>query len=503
MKRNSIFVLSFLTLSLFTGCTANNSSSLASTPASSEPTSEVTPEPVSLDTALASLKSDFIASLSVKNGRNYLNPWYTTNNGVKSLFVDQEFRSTDEGKNVHAGLTLSEQKGGIKVPLSTQKIIYEADTGLVSEEHLNHKNERIVRRMLDASSTNFIHVSDTDFYNHYQNLRAEDFLQDTEDASKFTYSGSLASDIAKDMFGFYGKVTSATFTLTDSKFTAFEFAYEDCEGTWVGTDFAGADFVESLAISGTFAYDNLTLTDLAPHSGSKVAAIDNVLAKYKDQSKFAVQPVNPELIEDGAGIQVIYDEDKIAIDFYDIFSMGELNTLSWLDGKFVEDAETGKYYINNLALNEETYEFFWQTSKETVEAADQTVSDGAVLFEKDAFKLDFANIDSSLFTLREGSEDTYDLNPAAAKYFGECIVPTITDYSATMMGTYMHLDVMTYTGSSWSVRILDDSSLFFEYHGSLDFNGSTTNNSWGFILTGAGTADASPFYVDTVPVLAF
>lgn len=462
--------------------------------------------PAAVVDAVKGLEGDFKTELKVTAGRTFLNPWYSGSNFSNTVDVQQEFKLSQDKTYMHSKVFASRDELGTPIELLNYQGEYDVKSGLLVEESLNHRNEPIVTKIINPSNSDYTHVNATPLANMYADLSLTDFSVDKNDSSKVKYDGDLAETLAQFFAGFYGDLADATFTIENNKFTGFTFEYEPVESSWANTSFEGADFIETLTITGTFAYDNFTLEDIKPVAGTKVAAIDTALAAYKNTDKFTVKTINPTSFEDRnevgvIGEQIVYDGDRIAIDLFDIFSEGELNTLSYFDGKFVQDEETGKYYIDNLALNEDTYEFFWMSSKEVVESEADTVNDRAVFFEKDAFKLDFTNIDSSLFTLREGTTDTYDLNPAAAKTFGKCIIPTINDYSAAMMMTGMHLDILSETGSEWFVKVLENNELYFEVKASLDFNGSVSNYSWGFILGDAGTASCDAFYADELPSL--
>ena len=390
-----------------------------------------------------------------------------------------------------------EKVGQASNTLLETKGLYDIDSKVALDEVLNHKNERVVRGQINPSTSDFVRV-DATLYNYFSELKAVDFAK-AEDGS-YTYSGDLAATLAEDFVSFYGEVTSAKFMMENDKFTSFEFTFADKDGAWIGSDFSSARFKETLAVKGTFAYEGMTLKDLKPVANNKIAALDNALAAFKDKS-FAIQPVNPDYIgEEGACMaQVLYDGDKIVADFVDMMTF-ELGSLSWLDSVFEKDEEKGTYFINNVSLNEDDGSHFWQSTKEVIEAAGDTPSESSITFAKDAFALDFANIDSSLFTAVDGEANTYNLKPEAVKYFGECVVPVFMDYSAIYtLGMVQPLEGFTSQADSWKVKILDDGSLVFIAHAQVDFGGSQAGSEWAFVISGAGTTDVTSFYEGELP----
>lgn len=490
MKKSCLFSTTFFALTILASCGGADVA------------------PAALVNAVKSLEGDFKTELVITSGRQYLNPWYSSNDFVNSIQVSQEYKLSEDKTYMHSKIYAYRDNLGTNIELLNSIGEYEVKTGLLVEETLNHKNEKVVTRLINASNSDFIHVSATALENMYASLELADFSVDATDSTLVKYDGELAGEMAQFFASFYGELTSATFKLEGEKFTSFTFEFEPTESTFSSTNFSGSDFLETLKIEGEISYSDLTLGDLKSIEGTKLAALDDALAPYKNTDKFSIKTINPDLLEDREevgviGEQIVYDGDRIAVDLFNLFSDNlELNTLSYFDGKFVLDEESGKYRIDNLSLNEETYEFYWMSSKEVVESAGEIqANERGLLFEKDAFKLDFANIDSSLFTLREGTTDTFDLNPAAAKTFGKCIVPVINDYSAAMMATEMHLDILTDHGSAWSIKLLENNELYFEVKASLDFNGSESHYNWGFILGDAGTASCDPFYAEDLPVL--
>lgn len=449
--------------------------------------------------AIESLKGDFKVETTIINSRNYLNPWYSENNTSKEFFVNQEFAFSADKTGLHVKTDLSMKDGELESAVQSETGYYDLASGLMMDEFLNYKNERELRLSMDVSSADTIHVSSTNFYNFFSELKAEDFKL-SEDGSKATYSGNLGSTLANYYIGFNSEVTSAEFGIENDRFTSFSFTFNDCEGQYISTNFDSAKFTESCSISGSFSYDDLTLKDLEPVSTNKVSALDDALSAFKDKS-FTIQSINPEYVgeEDACMSQVIFDGDKIVADFVDIMTFG-LGNLSWLDGILVKDETNGKYFVNNLAMNEDTGEHYWASTKEVVESAGITPNDSAIYYEEGRFDLDFLNIDSSLFTLRADTTDTYDLDPKAAKYFGECIVPVFMDYTSILTsGMVASLEAYTSLGESWYARILEDGSILFATYAKADFGGAASASEWGFVLCNPGTSDVSPFYTDQVP----
>ena len=502
--KNKILPVVAVLLAL-TSCDTPNPST-PSTPSVNPSVSEqpqpsvVQPETNPVEEAVANLKQDIRVVADLENSRLFLNPWFSDNNFTRTYRATSQYVTTDEGKYTFTTAELKQKSGTSYTDLGTVKGGYENDSKIEVEEVLNHRNERIVSRLTNYSNSNFYKIdSSSVLYNSFKDIQVSDFVETAEEGI-YTYTGSALAYFAYGFIGYSQETTTATFKIENGKFTRFEAEFEKEDSVYVSSS-TTAHFRETLSLVGVLVYENIEHTPLQPVEGTRVSAIDSILAEYKDTS-FAVQSINPDLFSDGASLQAIYDEDgRIAIDGFDLFSTGELNTLSYLDSRLEKEEGGDRYFLNNLALNEETYEYFWQSTEETLVAAGTTlIEDDAIWFEEDQFKLDFTNIDTSLLTLQEGSTTVYEVNPLAVKHFGECIVPQILDYGAWAM-MFQPVVAFTKDATSWTIEILDNNDLYFVCDATYSLNGAQINTSWGFILTGAGTSSCDAFYTDDLPSL--
>ena len=482
--------LSILSLVLLVSCGAVSSSSQESQP---NPLEGV------LENAIAAVQEDFKVTTEVYASREYSNPWFVESNVSSHTRVETKFNSVDNDKNIATTSDFSSVYEGVSTLGQSLSALYEKETNILLDEVLNHRNEREISRQVNYSTSGYKTLDRTSVhYNYFSELKESDFSL-SEDGTTATYSGDLFNLYSNAVYRPF-TTKSATFTLKDGKFTSFTVEFEPQDSVYVGTSGASAEYLANLKLEGAFQYSGYEVALLSPVATNKVAALDEILAQYVDTS-YAVQPINPDQLEEGAMAQVIYDGDKIAVDLCDLMGTYEIDSLSWLDARLMKEEGTDKYYFENLSLDWDTFEYKWVTTEEIAEDLETTVPDKAVSLDIEDFRLDFTNIDTSLFTLKDGSESVYEINPAAAKHFGRCIVPTISDYSSILPATEMHLYLYTVDATSWTVEILEDNSLLFVCSAEYDLTGATMRSSFGFILTGAGTASVDAFYTNDLPSL--
>ena len=450
--------------------------------------------------AIEALQGDLKITVDVTAKRDFINPFYSNNNFERTTRVSYSFDSGYNDEFIISETTLYSLVADKYQPSQTVRVVYNKDTNVVHDELLSYKNEVFLAPQSNANGVYNVVGSASLGYNYALDFTTENCTL-SDDGTYVTYEGKAFTNLIASTFGAAPVMEEAIINIEDGKFTSFTVNFATQKDMYISTSGEGATYYQTYTLNGGFSYGDIEIAEKTPSTGEKVAAIDNVLAQYVDKS-YTVQPINPDLKEDGAGVQVIYNGDQIAIDVMDYFSEElELGTLSWLDSKFVKDAEGDKYHIENLALDEETYEFKWLSTEEVVGSVTDKYIEESVSFTKDQFKLDFTSIDSSLFTLKEGSENVYEIKEDAAKYFGECIVPTICDYSSVLADTGMHLSQYTNSADSWTVEIVDDTTLYFECSAIYDFGGALARGSWGFYLCNPGTSDTAPFYSADLPSL--
>lgn len=500
--KNKILPVVALLLAL-TSCDTPNPSTPSTpslNPSVSEQPSVVEPENNPVEEAVAKLKQDLKVVADLENSRTFINPWFSENNFKRTYRAQSQYVTKDEGKYTFTTAELKQKTDTGYNDMGTVKGGYENDSKIEVEEVLNHRNERVVSRITNYSNSNFYKIDASSvLYNSFKDIHAGEFIE-TEQEGVYTYTGSALAYFAYGYLGYSQANTTATFKLEEGKFTRFEANFEKEDSIYVSST-TTAHFRETLSLVGVLVYEGATYQELQPVETNKVTEIDNILEQYKNTS-YTVQSINPDMFSDGASIQAVYDEDgRIAIDGFDLFSEGELNTLSYLDARLEKEEGGDRYFLNNLALNEETYEYFWQSTEETIEAAGVTLIDEkSIWFEEDQFQLDFTNIDTSLLTLKEGETKIYEVNPLAVKHFGEAIVPQILDYGAWGM-MFQPVVAFTKDATSWTIEILDNNDLYFVCDATYSLNGAQINSGWGFILTGAGTSSCDAFYTDDLPSL--
>lgn len=509
MKKSFLSAATILALTVaLVGCgpTSEPTDPTTSEPTASEPTSQPTTEPVPSDPfeglvegAVAQLKSDLTVKSTVTVKRDFISPFYSDNNFLRIFAVDSTYGVAYEGKFVVSETELFTVTETEQTSSGKARTVYDKATYVRYDEVVDHTNTPYLLKSVNASGNYEVVGAATLGYNHFKDIEVED-LTLSEDGTQVAYVGTAFSSYISNVFGPAPVTTSANISIVDGKFSSFEVTFETLRDMYISTQGEGAEYYQTYTLEGEFFYDAVTFEEAAPVEGDKVAELDAVLSKFVDTS-YVVQPINPDLKEDGASVQVIYSGDQIAIDMYDLFSDDlAIGTLSWMDSKLVKNEETGKYYIENLALNEDTYEFEWLSTEEVVGSVTDKYIEDAISFDEGRFDLDFVNIDTSLFTLKDEANKIYTLNPRAAKQFGKCVVPTITDYSAVLANTGMHMSQYATNAASWTVQIVDETTLYFECTTLYDFGGAAARGSWGFIVTNPGF-DIAPFYSDELPSL--
>ena len=138
MKKSCLFSTTFFALTILASCGGADVA------------------PAALVNAVKSLEGDFKTELVITSGRQYLNPWYSSNDFVNSIQVSQEYKLSEDKTYMHSKIYAYRDNLGTNIELLNSSGEYEVKTGLLVEETLNHKNEKVVTRLINASNSDFI-----------------------------------------------------------------------------------------------------------------------------------------------------------------------------------------------------------------------------------------------------------------------------------------------------------------------------------------------------------
>ena len=489
MKKSICYILSIFTLTSLFACDQKVSSS--------ENTFKQ-----DVKTALNLLKGDVNINTTFTLSREYENPWYAGENNVTRVFnFSSEFRFNDEKTYTFARVNHGEVKMGSSTLIDEG--VYETNTGLLLDNYLSFDNKPQLEYNISSSTSNRVSAKNEIFYNYFQDIRFDELVVD-EQEDKVSFVSSALCAYSNTAVNFYSSNAKITFTLNEGKFTDFVIEYEPLESKYVSSsDFNGEIFLHKLSATGKITYSNENTIALTSKETNKIEALDNVLKKF--DKNFTINYLNYSSNIGEQGLNVLYDNDKIVVDLMNVLSdNGELGTLSWLDAVLCKDEEKGKYYIKNLSLNEDTGEYYWVTNQELVDSSSTyDVSEDLLYYDEGKFDLHLKDIDSSLFTLKDGETNVYTLDSKACKYFGQAIVPLILNFTTIPMASItIFVTAYTFAGIEWNVTIVDENTLRFDGKFQASFGaGAVGNSEWSFVFTNPGTTNTDVFYSDKLPSL--
>lgn len=464
----------------------------------------LTDELETLSKAVESLKTDVDIKIQFNLGTEYKNPWYAAEyNANKTYEYNGSFRTYNKSNYINAKATLSLVENNItQSPFQTNTGCYNLQTQTVVNEYLNYKNIVQHKEDINMSTAGNHSAKDELYYNYFADININELTYDetlSNSAEKvYIYEGEALRDFAEDYASHRSKGI-AYLTLQNDKFSKVVITYDNLETYFTNASSGvGEYFTSSLSATGTFTYSTENNLALQPIQTNKISVLDTLFNKFRNN--YTVKYINSEYDDGKEAFRILYDDDKIAFDLYDMFSASEtplFGTLSWLDSVIRLDDEKSKYYIDNYAVDEDSGEFYWISNQELIEevATNKDVDESLLYFEEGYFNQDISSIDSSLFTY-DSETDMYNLSQDAVLYFGEVIYPKLINYVSFALYMVMFSSYMAYYGTSWKLKIIDENT--FRIYGTFarsDKNGSVSlNSSWSFIFTNPSTTDTTAFY---------
>lgn len=345
--------------------------------------------------------------------------------------------------------------------------------------------------------------------NIFSALNAGDFTPTLEDAP-IAVDGSFLETPIYNYVGYSGGIKSLNATLEGETLTKLDATFEDFENRFSESgNFGGDKFVESLSGTIEFDYTPLTLEGKTPVPSTPIASLETVLEKFRaNPTNYTVQ-YGPSA--DFMSYQILRDGDKLALDVADLMTDLSLGGLTWLDAR-LEKGEDGKFFVNNVVMDEATEEIGWLTNEQIIDQSLNYDQAGERLPEEQCtplpldelrldiadFDMDFANIDTSIFTLQEDGSAL--LKGDSAKYFGECLINPLVDQSG--FGIAMGLiSQYGWTGVEWKLKAIDENSIAFEGKCTLSLGAAQSTSYIYGTLTNAGTTDATALYGELTPSL--
>lgn len=469
-----------------------------------------------LEEAVEALHSNIDVTSEISSSREYDNVWYAANYNTSLKYqVEAKYRlNGTQYVNSSVDIIGYDDDGNLEKTYQSYSGTYDINNLAVVNEYLDGKNT--VQHQYDIlPSTGGTHtVKDEMYFNFFEEVEVKDLTLngDTEDGKKvYKYTGEAVEYVAEQYFG-YATSGYMLLTLSGLTFESYQMVFEDYKGVYTSASssdtFQGSSFTAKLALSGSIFSDDTNDLALKPVETKKIDALDTLFKKF--DTNYTMQYLNSEFdystTDPQQGFNYLVDGEKMALDVFDMFSEEDtyqFGTLSYFDSVLRKDETKNKYYIETLALDEETYEYYWATNKATIESTGDSVSDDLLYFDLSSFQVSLKDLDSSLFTLStvEGETDTYYLNENATKYFGKEIISSFIFNTPMAMGSGIFVPWFYY-GSSWKVKIIDSNTIRFFGDFLASFGSASVSSSWSFVFTNGGTTDTSAFYSSDLPVFA-
>ena len=459
-----------------------------------------------LEKALAKFKGDFVSKLEAVNSRKYDNPFNCQNNISVTYKVNNKYDHIE-----NTDLVRFKAEGSLQRSDSTELITIPTEEGVYNQvsrtqvsEYLNFKNEVSFRDLIDEGTSTPLTMDSSIGENVFSELTASLFTLTTEDGP-IQVKGEWLDRYIYKVIGFSSGIESVTATLENETITRIDFKYKDYTNRYSSTNFGGDIFVESLSGSITFEYKDQTVDGKKPVQGKPIDALDKVLSKFKEHpNNYTVKYGSSH---DLYTHQILKDGEKVALDVSDLMSETEpaLGTLTWLDAR-LEKREDGTFEVNNVAMNDTTGTLERLTNEEIIDQSLNFDENGNRLPDNQLtalplsklhvpanhYDLDFKSIDTRLLTANEAG-DAFQITGDSAKYFGEALLSGLIDDSGfgITVGLYRQY---TWTGITWTFKVVDENSISFEGQCALDLGGSSGKSTICGLITAPGTTDVSALY---------